>query len=942
MKKFVFLFSLLIILSSTTVMAQPGSISGTITDSDSREALVGANVVIQGTIIGASTDFDGKYTLNNISPGTYNLVVSYISYKTKIIEKVVVPKGGHVQLPVQLEDTTTVIEGAIIVATRRTDTETSMISTIKLSELVASGISNQQIAKSQDRNAAEVIRRIPGVTLIDERFVMVRGLNQRYNNVLLNNTTAPSSESDIRSFSFDIIPSSQIENILVYKTPASELPADFAGASILVTTKNNADKNSISTAYTSSFHANTTFRDFYRYNVGPKQWLGHDGNSLSLPEYFPEQHLNKFSNKTKTIIAKDFNKNWTPEQLSAPLDQRFSLNINTRMRIKKISVGNISALNYSNTNTMRTLFRANYSEYDAVRDKRDTSYFFNDKQYTHNVKVGILHNWIFIFGNNQKIELRNFFYQQGNAKTVLRNGYDYYGRNTLDGIELRYMERSTYSGQLGGQHKFNLQRFSVNWTAGYSYAYKNEPDIKRVLKTLNEDKSSNTYGQYMTNLLFAASPEYCGRVYMNTVEKIVTGVLNFENKFIFDSFTPELKSGIFLEQKDRSFNARLVGYAISNPAKFEWDLAYVPIEELMTDKNYNDTTGLRMDETSNNSDSYTAANDIYAGYIGLKIPIVRKINIYTGVRLEKCVQSLNSYASDNPNVPVNIISDTMNIFPSANITYTINDKQLLRLAYGNTINRPEFREMAPFYFYDFELKAGVRGNPSIKNAIIHNYDFRYEWYPNSSEMITLGTFLKHFINPIETVQIPTGTGWDFTYQNALEARNYGIELDVRKSLSVLKNSNYLFFLKDFTLVINSSLIKSEIRLDTSKVFAKNATRPMQGQSPYIVNTGTFYELEKHGLMLSLLYNIIGKRISAVGYDMPDTYEMPRHSLDFTFTKTLNKYTKIKGGIQNILNQDYVEKQFATFENANGQQIRDQHTIIYNIGRYYSLGIIVGF
>ncbi|MFZ4707855.1 MAG: TonB-dependent receptor domain-containing protein, partial [Bacteroidales bacterium] len=227
---------------------------------------------------------------------------------------------------------------------------------------------------------------------------------------------------------------------------------------------------------------------------------------------------------------------------------------------------------------------------------------------------------------------------------------------------------------------------------------------------------------------------------------------------------------------------------------------------------------------------------------------------------------------------------------------------------------------------------------------ISNYDLRYEYYPSPSETFVLGVFYKDFKKPIETIEINSGSGKDYTFQNALGATNYGVELELRKSLESLGDKeNLLRYFKNFMLVINASYIKSEIKLDTAKFYSTEAKRPMQGQSPYIVNLGLYYQDNDHGLMVSLLYNVIGKRIVVVGLDTPDVYEMPRNVIDLTVTKNVGEKLQIKAGIQDILNQKVVEKQFVKYTNLQGATInREQSTLEYNPGSLFSLGVVLNF
>jgi hypothetical protein len=275
------------LIVSVSGMAQNGIIKGTITDANTKETLIGATVVLQGTTTGAISDFDGNFLIEKVAKGSYNLVVSYISYDNQII-RAEVGEGAETIVNIELKPASIDIDEVQIVAKRRDNTEVSMLSNLKAGSLIVSGITAQQISKSQDKDAAEVIRRVPGITITDGRFVIVRGLVERYNSVMLNGATAPSFEADKRAFSFDAIPSGLIDNILIYKSPAPELPADFAGAAIDIRTKNVADVNSFSLSYGTKYVQNASFnKDFQTHEGSKTDWLGWDDGSRDLPAGVP-------------------------------------------------------------------------------------------------------------------------------------------------------------------------------------------------------------------------------------------------------------------------------------------------------------------------------------------------------------------------------------------------------------------------------------------------------------------------------------------------------------------------------------------------------------------------------------------------------------------------------------------------------------------------------
>lgn len=939
---------LVCIMLFANTIAQTGKIEGVITDKNTNETLPGANVVIEGTTLGAIADFDGRFVINNVKPGTYNISVSFISYKSILLQSVKVEADKTTTLNTNLEEVSVTLQNVEVVAVKRGGSEISMINSIKTNQVVASGISSQQIMRSQDRDASEVVKRVPGITIIDDRFIVVRGLNQRYNNVWLNNSATPSSETDIKAFSFDVIPSSQIENIMIYKSPAPEIPADFAGGFVKIYTKNMPEDNSYSFSYSSSVTAGTTFNGFSKFSNGHYDALGFDDGSRKLPDFFPS-NLQNASNADQVELSKRLNNNWSPARNTAWPDQKASFGMTHKFKAGKTSIGEITSINYGISKDFNEVVNRNYGVYNFEKGTPGIDFDFLDSTYSQSVKIGVMHNWSWYLNNNHKLEFRNLYSHQGKSKTSLRNGREYYSNTQIRSVENGFLSRTTYSGQLSGTHTFNEDATKIDWVAGYALALRDEPDLKRAKQNLNENEADVNYMKY--GLFIPVSPlsSNAGRLFMDMNENILSLGLNFDQKLALGNYTPGLKAGIYYEQKDRTFSARKLGYVYSNPNQRDQSIQYLPLSELFSDEHINSTTGIKLAEETSKSDSYDAGNDLLAGYISFNLPVGKKINIYTGVRFEKNKQTLDSY--DRFQQPIKVVNDTLNIFPSANITYNLNEKNLIRFAYGKSINRPEFREIAPFPFYDFENNAVFSGNPELKNSFIDNFDLRYEFYPSSGETFSFGVFYKHFENPIEIKYAETGSGLEYSYQNAAEAKNYGAEVEIRKTLTGIEA------LKNVSLVVNGSLIKSNISFRNKET---DLDRPMAGQSPYVVNAGIYYQEDvRSKLMVSLLYNVIGKRIHIVGLpkehaweNIPDVYEMPRHLLDLTISKRIGKYFEIKGGIKDILNQNIQYQQnidanvdMSVYDSGESRIVNVKETQVirkYKPGSYYTLGFQVKF
>ena len=365
----------------------------------------------------------------------------------------------------------------------------------------------------------------------------------------------------------------------------------------------------------------------------------------------------------------------------------------------------------------------------------------------------------------------------------------------------------------------------------------------------------------------------------------------------------------------------------------EWDYSGLFADEnISADRIY-------MRESTNKSDSYTSDNLLGAAYVSAKLNWGERLNANVGVRMEYYRLKLDGYESDGIK-PVHLDQDATDFFPSVNIAYNLSEKHQLRVAYSRSVNRAEFREIVPYVYYDFALDANITGNVDLKNAYANNVDLRYEFYPAAGETVTIGGFFKRFNDPIEQTYMEAGSGLQYTYHNADHATAFGVEVDIKKNLDFMG-------LNGLSLVFNGAYIHSKV------YFAEGSferDRAMQGQSPYLINTGLFYQHDNAGISASLLYNRIGKRIETVGVpkqnpndDIPDIYEMPRNSLDLSFSKKVGKYVEIKGGIKDLLNSRIEHKQFLTLTEESGTR-REVEQLIrsYRPGVNINIGVSVEF
>ena len=736
-------------------------------------------------------------------------------------------------------------------------------------------------------------------------------------------------ETDVKSFSFDIIPSNLIDRILIYKSPSPELQGDFAGGVVKIFTKTITDENFISVNYSTGYDESSSLGSFYEQTHGNNRWLGFNDKVNSLPSEFPANLRSLGTDQTKIQEAgRMLNNNWLPNKVNAGFNHSFALFGAYKFSLGKFEIGNVTSVTYNNSKSIDNILRLDYNAYNFDQDRSSPLFQFNDSKNSGKVRSGFLHNWAINYGTNHKLEFINLFNQLNQTDYTFRTGpnydFDFYANN--HSFYQKY--RKIYSGQLNGTHEFFNQKTIVNWTAGLGKSYMEEPDYRRFRSDL--DTVTKEITLYVPT--GAAATYFLGRFYSELDENIKTGSLDITQRLIFadsPNFIPEISVGAYYENKERTFEGRNLGYIRANSTLFNQDLIYETIDSLFHPDNINPTSGIKIDEQTNPSDSYSGRNKMLAAYAMVKIPFTHKITLTGGIRIEDNVYKLtsNSLTGD----PVNVNNPSIDILPSANLSYNFNERTLVRLAYGKTLNRPEFRELAPFGFYDFNYNRTLVGNIGLSNADISNYEIRWEHYPSLGEMIILGVFYKDFNGPIEfEFRDGGGSGGikSFWPVNG-NAMSFGTELEIRKSLDGMFDSG---FLNKITLLFNGALIKSEI---TGVGIRK---RPMMGQSPYVFNTGLFYRDIEKQLQVNITHNIIGRRIMVIGTSyIPDTYEMPRHLIDLTVTKGFGRHFEIKAGIRDLLKPAIVLLQDANEDGVYDKK-NDQIIEKYTPGTIFSFGL----
>ena len=920
------------LLSAASMPTWAQQIKGVVIDQKSKETLIGAVVTVDGTNVKAITNIDGNFLIDGMKKDkTYTLYINYVGYKTQKIDGVQAKDADQV---IALQPDEQQLKEVTVTAVERRNTDAAMIQVAKNSPVIVSNVSAQEISRTQDTNAGEVIRRVPGVSLIDDKFVMVRGLSQRYNNVWVNGGAVPSSEADSRAFSFDIIPSSQIDNLTIVKSPTAEYPADYSGGFIIVNTKEIPAENSFNIAVGGNWNTSSAFQNFSYSKGSGTDFLGFDNGLRSLnggihAALNPQLNANgkPVGDYATSLLGNGLNNDWLVKNRKPLGDLKLAASLNQRWMLGGRTLGMLAALNYTNEyRTYENMENNLYGIYDAANDKPNYLRHSVDDQYNNNVRLGAMLNFTFLSKDgNHKYQLKNIFNQLATSRYTWRDGVS--AQSNLErSAEYYYRSRTTYNGQLTGKHTFTSD--ALDWSIGYAYANRHLPDRRRYL--IDDALESGVYALSTGNDI--------SREWTQLDEHILSLGVNDKHHFKFGNFEPDLQVGAYGEYRSREYQTRnfIYNWNVSDN-NMPSDFRHSDIPTLLSSEANMGYDKLYLLEEKQMRNNYRGHNTLGAGYLALSLPF-GKLGIHAGVRFEHNDMELISNSRDYEKSESSRHYKTDDVFPSLNTTYKINDQHQVRLSYGRSINRPEFREVSSSVYYDFDLASNVQGNTELKNCYVDNLDLRYEWYPSRGELISLAVFYKHFDSPIEwTYTVAGGTDLIYSYKNAKSANNYGVELDIRKNLGFIG-------LKDFSWSFNGALIKSKVQFEKG---AKEEDRPMQGQSPYLINTGIFYKNAPLKMDIALLYNRIGKRIIGVGRSegstgddsnsrVPHSYEMPRNTIDFSLAKKFGEHLELKLNVRDLLAEKIYYKQFADVTYSNGSKKE-----VEEIARCYKPGRNIG-
>lgn len=899
-----------------TIHAQTGKIVGKIVDGKTGETLPGATVMIEGTTRGASSDFDGNYSLSGLQPGKYTIVASYITYDTKKFVDVVVKANDVTTFNITLEQTSsaTLVEVVVQAEMNKENTATLFVMQ-KNNASVSDGISSESIKKTPDRSTSDVLKRVSGASIQDNKFAIIRGMSDRYNASYLNGSPLPSSESDRRAFAFDIFPAGILDNLIILKTSTPDLPGDFAGGIIQVNTKSIPEKNNTSISIGTGYNGLTTFKDFKTYKGGKTDWLGIDDGSRQLPTSIPstEDYSKVTLNTDKVDYAKNLNYDWSIKTKTALPNLNLQFTQSNVFKLFKREFGSIAAITYLNNNATTITDRREFEEQgDAVQKTRD----YKDSTYITTVLASALWNLSYKLNDNNQLGFKNLYSINTDNRTITRSGIadaSDVSNPLWQRSNVRFFTQNTiYTGQLNGDHYLPKAKIKVKWIGGISDIKRDIPNLRRMVyqKSSGAENDSVKYAAQILN--DAVGPTSAGSMFFaKTQERIYSVRYDLSKMLEFKKSKHEIKIGGFQQYRDRSFAARLLGYTYyskGSAVRPNNDLSFLPEDQIFAQENMGITNGIgrntggfKLSESTTYIDSYQASSMLNAGYLMSDSRILDNLRLIYGLRVESYMQSLKT---NNMDYTVKTQDTTVvDFLPSVNAVWSVNERANLRAAYYKTVNRPEFRELAPFNFYDFVTDYQISGNDSLKRATINNYDLRFEYYPKKpGQIFSVSAFYKDLTNAIEQI---AGNGQirSINFANVPKATNIGFELEYRVLLSTLFDADSSRFLNATTLFTNFSYVQSKV--DVSKL-NNVESRPLQGQSPVIINAGLQYQDPDHDYSVAISYNYVGRRIVIVGNtDEPNIWENPRHVLDLQVSKTFKEKLELKLNVRDALAQNLI-------------------------------------
>ena len=933
-------FTLILIFYSSILLSQSGRITGLVMDGEYDEPMAFANVIVKGSTIGTTTDFDGKYSLD-LEPGEYTLTFSFVGYQTIEVSEVLIKSDEVEQVDVTLSTNT--LDEIIITTTVRKNTESAVLDIQKKSAVMLDGLSSQGIKKAGASNIASAVKSVPGVSVQGGKYVYVRGLGDRYTKSILNGVDIPGLDPDRNTIQMDIFPTNILENIIVIKSAAAEYPADFTGGVVDIVTRDFPTKKetsfSIGSAYNSEMHFKNDFL------IGPSEgtdFLGFDNNSRSRPinryQYIPGTFEN---NPLLTQLTSSFNPILQAERKTSKNDFNFGFTTGNQFLVgDNDKLGYQFSLSYRN----ETSFYKDRIDNRLTKDPNNSSNYnllisrlSTGDEGENNIILSGLAGLVYKRENSKyKLNLLHIqngqsvggYFNQEASQAGAGGGIEQYTKDVI-----QYTQRSVTNLLLNGQH--NIEN-------GWNIDWKISPTLATVL-----DKDHRTTAFQITQdgdaIIAPSSSGYPQRVWRDLFEFNLANQVNFLKKYTLKDNPAKLKFGVGITYKFRDFELDNYLFTSTDLSVNNGEANSLLINENIWTTTSNSGTHLVFGNNYQPANSYEGEQRIYSGYFSNEFEIIENLKSVVGVRTELFQSYYTGQNQSGSQVFYNEnIINNFDVYPSANMILSLNENSNLRSSYSKTTARPSFKEASRAQIYDAISDRLFIGNLDLKPSFIDNLDMRYEIFGDKGDIIAFSGFYKTFKDPIELTFFASAPN-QLTARNLGSAKVYGAEFEIRKPLNFVSDD-----VKKWRFSLNASLIKSSLemfedeynnRLNAARDGESiSRTRDLQGQSPFLINSNIEFLNEDTGFQYGLFYNVQGRTLEVVGTGIvPDVYAVPFHSLNFNLKKFLDDDGKssISLKAKNILSS----KKKSVYESFN---ISDEIWTLRNQGIEFSVSYNLTF
>ena len=863
------IFFLILLLTLITMTAFAGTVKGTITDRQTNEPLTGATVQVVGTSVGAVADLDGNYSLT-LDAGTYTLLVRYVGYKDITAENVKVGRS-ETTLDFAMDADTQTLGEVSVVARKNLEGQRALQMERQKATLAIENLGAKEMTLKGISNVQEGVKKITGISIASAGQLIVRGLGDRYSTTTLNGLPIASPNPDNKLIPLDLFPASTVRNITVSKVYEAGTFADYSGAHIDISTKENTGSDFFSISFNVGGRFNTLFQDFYKMD---------QQSSLFRTPGIDSHWLNMTPKEFDTAIKSEnpFKTDFDVKKVTSLPEFGGSLSGGKTWNVGDQELSLLAALNASNNN--ETTLDAFYRTLEAGGATRN--YFEYDK-YRQELRIGGLANVGLTLRKADHVGYTFFYARNAENNYMLRQGRtpdesDLVGSNSVTHIY------TLQNHQVNGYHELG-DRWSVNWSGSYSQTSSEEPDRRQIMFQYNRRGELN---------LFKLNRQETMRYFGNLDEDEWVGDLRSTYRYGEQNL---LRFGATYKDKGRTFRSTRFYY---NFTGFDPAIGsiYTPSQFMGYGNLANGDFSITYDRQP--KDQYDAGSTIYAGFVDTEYYPVEDFLVNVGIRYERNKQWVN-YHSDGGQAGRNELTQN-DFFPAMNLKYTVNKSNSLRLSVSRTVTRPSFIEMAPFLYQESFGAAQIRGNADLKNGYNYNIDLRYERFDaeNPENMFSITGYAKILQDPIERTQTLSGGAAVHSFQNADTGTAAGVEIEFRREL-----------LKDLRLGVNGSYMYTSVKLPEGGAYTNNQ-RSLQGASPYLVNADLSYAptlRNNDQLTATLLYNLQGPRIHAVGISgLGDEKQEALHTLDLVLTYKLNDHFSLKLEATDLINQDVVFNQ----------------------------------